>query len=166
MVDEVIEHALVGSMRKAGRFLHDSTGGRTGQRRILLTMLNQEALTQRELQDLMEVRSSSLCEMLAKLEASGAIIRHKSQEDKRQVNLALTSVGKQMALKMEKEYDLMVKKMFAALDEQEKQTLYTMMDRLITNWELLKEDDDFLCLAKEFYDGVSSPHPIRKEKKE
>lgn len=60
----VIEEKLQGQLRACGHFLHYNMGQKVGQARILTVLLERGIITQRELQDILEVRSGSLSEIL------------------------------------------------------------------------------------------------------
>ena len=79
------EHALAARLRACGHFLYYQTGGKAGQRRILVTLLKQEGLTQKELQDVLELSSGALSEILQKMDDASLIARKKSSDVKRQV---------------------------------------------------------------------------------
>ena len=76
---------LVGRLRECGHFLYYRMGKKSGQRRILVKILAQGSLTQRQLQEMMKLSSGAMSEILAKMEADGLITRAKSAEDRRQV---------------------------------------------------------------------------------
>lgn len=152
--DNTIDHMLASNMRACGHFLYYQTGGKTGQRRILLTLLEHGSITQRELQDILEIRSGSLSEILAKIEEDRYIKREKSDEDKRQVRLVLTESGRNRAFQMEEDYKRLIEKMFECLSEEEKKQLLIILEKLVKNWDYLKTDKMFEMAAKEFQGGI------------
>ena len=82
------EHVLATRLRACGHFLYYQTGGKAGQRRILVTLLRRGGLTQKELQDELELSSGALSEILQKMEDVALVERTKSCDDKRQIELA------------------------------------------------------------------------------
>ena len=70
-----------------------------------MTLLKQGNMTQRELQGILEIKSASLSEILAKIESEGFIQRVKSDVDKRQISLILTEEGRAEAQGIEAEND-------------------------------------------------------------
>ena len=60
----VIEEKLQGQLHACGHILHYNMGQKVGQARILTVLLERGIITQRELQDILEVRSGSLSEIL------------------------------------------------------------------------------------------------------
>ena len=134
------EHTLALRLRACGHFLYYQTGGKAGQRRILVTLLKQEGLTQKELQDVLEISSGALSEILQKMEDASLIARKKSSDDKRQVKLSLTPAGKDMALQVKAHYHRMLERMFECLDEQEKAQLGGILEKLVAHLDFLKTD--------------------------
>ena len=66
-----------------------------GQGRILKALSHLDAVTQKELGFIMEMRPQSLGELLQKLEAHGYISRRRSPRDKRSLIVELTEKGEQ-----------------------------------------------------------------------
>lgn len=137
------EHILASHLRACGHFLYYQTGGKTGQRRILLTLLKNEGLTQKGLQDILEISSGALSEILQKMEDSSLIGREKSPEDKRQVRLSLTSEGRSTALQAKENYIRVLQRMFECLDEGEKAKLDEILKKLVEHLDFLKDDPFF-----------------------
>lgn len=134
------EHVLASKLRACGHFLYYQTGGKAGQRRILVTLLRLGSLTQRELQDALEISSGALSEILQKMEEASLIARKKSKDDKRQVKLALTSAGTELALSAKAHYASMLDRMFECLDETEKSRLDEILGKLAGHLDALKSD--------------------------
>lgn len=67
------KYALASQFRAYGHFLYYQMGGKAGQRRILMTLLKQEGLTQKELKDLLEISSGALSEILQKMEDASLV---------------------------------------------------------------------------------------------
>ena len=60
-------------LRACGHFLHFNMGGKAGRKRVLATLLREGEISQRTLQDLLDIQSGSLSEILAKIEADGLL---------------------------------------------------------------------------------------------
>ena len=82
----------------AGRMLRrrPQGGPAQGQALVLSILLGREALSQRELQQLLGIQPGSLSELLSKLEAKGLITRQKA-EDRRGNLLRITDAGRAAA---------------------------------------------------------------------
>ena len=133
-VDNMLELGLITSLRICGRYLYFQAGEKTGQKRILTTLLRFGNKTQRELQRIKDIKSASLSEILAKIEAEGFIARMKSDEDKRQVELRLTEEGRKTAVRYKEEYACMAKELFEDLTDEEKEQLFTLLEKLVKKW--------------------------------
>lgn len=140
MADMHQEHALASRLRACGHFLYYQTGGKAGQRRILVTLLKRESLTQKELQDALEISSGALSEILGKMEEAKLIARKKSRDDKRQVKLTLTGAGREMALQVKAHYASMLGRMFECLNEEERARLDALLEKLVAHLDTLKID--------------------------
>ena len=137
------EHSLATRLRACGHFLYYQTGGKAGQRRILVTLLKRQNLTQKELQDTLEISSGALSEILQKMEESSLVERKKSLDDKRQVLLAITPVGQDMALRVKAHYTRTLERMFECLSEDEKTQLDGILNKLAEHLDSLKTDPLF-----------------------
>jgi len=141
------EQLLASQLRACGHFLYYQTGGKAGQRRILLYLLRHENPTQRELQELLEISSGALSEILQKMEDAGLVERKKSCGDKRQVDLALTIAGRERALEAKEHYTLTLESMFTCFGDEEAERLSASLAKLVAHLEVLKADPQFMAGA-------------------
>ena len=141
------EHLLAIRLRACGRFLYYQTGGKAGQQRVLMTLLRRETLTQKELQDILEISSGALSEILQKMEETSLVERKKSRDDKRHVMLALTPSGKDSALRMKAHYTRTLERMFECLGDKEKARLGEILETLVGHLDALKTDPLFAAGA-------------------
>lgn len=135
-----LEHELASHLRACGHFLFYQTGGKAGQRRILVTLLKRESLTQKELQDALDISSGALSEILQKMEDSGLVERKKSSDDRRQVELTLSVRGRETALETKADYHRTLEKMFECLSGPEKTQLGEILAKLVAHMDALKAD--------------------------
>lgn len=121
-------HHAVKTMGRArhrhGRFPH-------AQRRIL-SVLSEKPMEQRELLDTLDVRSSSLSEVLAKLEQNGLILRERDPRDKRGFVVSLTDAGKAEVSGYERDARLNADAVFSAFSDEERAKLRTLLVKLNT----------------------------------
>lgn len=99
-----------------------------GQRRALHYLLKQDGISQTDLLALMDVRPSSLSELLNKMEEKGHIERKEAHEDKRIRLIYLSKEGRSIAESMSK--SVKAKKIFGELDEVEKELLLSLLKKL------------------------------------
>lgn len=143
-----LERALAARLRVCGRFLYYQTGGKAGQRRILVMLLKRGCLTQKELLDALEVSPAALSEILGKMEEASLIERTKSADDKRQMKLSLLPYGRSMAVKAYEHYTYTLSRMFACLNEEEKSTFEVILGKLTSHLDTLKSDADLMAGAQ------------------
>ena len=137
------EHALAIRLKTCGRFLYYQVGGKAGQQRILMRLNSHGKSTQKELQDVLEISSGALSEILQKMEDSGLILRTKSAEDKRQVDLSLTPHGRETAHSVEAHYHRTLERMFECLSAEQKDQLEETLGILTAHLEEIKSDPAF-----------------------
>ena len=122
--------SLMGLWIRSHKALERRPADHRGVRRVLkLLKLGGGSLSQRELTELMGVMPGSLSELLGKMEARGLITRVRDEEDRRKVTVTLTEAGT-AKLEAQRPHDI-----FAALDENEKEQLKTLLAKLTAAWE-------------------------------
>lgn len=131
---DTLEDKLLWQLRTCGHFLHHNTGGKAGQHRILTILAERGDTTQKELQEILDVRSGSISEILNKVEADGFIERIQSKTDKRQMNLKLTESGREAASQMGQQSRDLVSELFAGLSEEEKEQLAGLLEKVLGDW--------------------------------
>ncbi|MDR1530445.1 MAG: MarR family transcriptional regulator [Burkholderiales bacterium] len=107
---------------------------RHAQGRILFILSEREGLNQRELLDMLHVRSATLSELLSKLERNQLILRQRDEKDKRNYRLFLTESGRATLEEHRKHRQEIATHLFAALDETERASLAALLTRLLTLW--------------------------------
>ncbi|MCL1949067.1 MAG: MarR family transcriptional regulator [Turicibacter sp.] len=111
-----------------------------GQGRILAFLQIKDGLSTKELSYMLDIRVSSLNEMLAKLEKGGFITRRPSESDKRVILNFLTEKGRTAPTEANEEFNL-----FGCLDPEEIHQLNGMMDKMIAHLETMtgtEQSDD------------------------
>jgi len=120
-------------LRRSQMFHHRAHGPMgapyQGQGRILALLKLKPEISQRELSTILDIRSQSLGELLAKLENQGYITRTPSAEDRRVMNISLTEAGKAAAEQKTEPADL--ESFFDCLTEEEQTTFSAYLGRLI-----------------------------------
>lgn len=129
-----LKRELLHRIRVCGHHLCFRSGEKSGPKRILMTLFKQGNMTQRELQGILEIKSASLSEILAKIESEGFIQRVKSDVDKRQISLILTEEGRAEAQGIEAENDRTAEELLGDLSLEEEQQLFYLLDKLVGKW--------------------------------
>jgi DNA-binding MarR family transcriptional regulator len=129
-----IDKMIIRNLRFCAGFLRHHTGERGGQRRVLRSLCERGAMTQRELLEEMGVRPSSLSELLGKLEIKGFVIKEKSTADKRNYNVAITGDGILELEEMRTQYEASMSGLLSGLEENEKIALAALLEKLRFQW--------------------------------
>ncbi|MDR2164153.1 MAG: MarR family transcriptional regulator [Zoogloeaceae bacterium] len=108
---------------------------RHAQGRILFILSEQEGLSQRELLDMLHVRSATLSELLFKLESNRLILRQRDERDRRNYRLFLTESGRATLEEHRQRRQETATRLFAALDATERASLSALLTRLLALWE-------------------------------
>ena len=142
------EHILAVRLKTCGRFLFYQVGGKAGQQRILMTLHTLGHMTQKELQDRLEISSGAMSEILQKMEDANLIERAKSADDKRQVDLALSEHGKVVALEVKERYHRSLARIFECYDDSQRDQLEELLGVLTQHLDELKSDPLFTQAAE------------------
>lgn len=113
---------------------HHEGGMHPGQSRLLAIIADKGRISQREVMDMLQVRSASLSELLHKLERHGYIIREKDDADRRNVILSLSERGEEAYRADALARGERMAAVFSALEEQEQEQLAALLTRLLAAW--------------------------------
>ncbi|MDR1064166.1 MAG: MarR family transcriptional regulator [Azoarcus sp.] len=116
-----------------GHFHRDAV--RHAQGHILSVLGESENVSQRELLERLHIRSASLSELLIKLEKSGAIVRRRSEKDKRNFLLQLTEQGRIELAEQHWRRRQNAERLFSVLSAAERESLSGLLIRLLDAWE-------------------------------
>lgn len=129
------EERLMFLVGKCGSILNNKHCGHNGQGMILKVLADRETITQSELQNIVDVKSGSLSEILAKMEEHDFITREKDENDKRKTNISITEKGKE-AVNLKKEQRLKSsQELFQNISEEEKEQLESILLKLFREWK-------------------------------
>ncbi|MBR3060709.1 MAG: MarR family transcriptional regulator [Oscillospiraceae bacterium] len=120
----------LGKLALCGRLAEQHRGRRRGQMHILRILEENGSMSQRVLQELLQIQPGSMSEIAAKLEVGGLIRRERSEEDKRRVTVSITEKGKEtLAALPQGAPDTL-----EPLTEEEQKLLTELLDKLIDAW--------------------------------
>ena len=126
-----------------GYFLHLHRGGRSGKQHVLVRLLKSGGtMAQRDLQETSPITSASLSEILAKLEGEGLVTRLRSETDRRQQTIALTSAGEARAREVVATRKAFDERALACLTDDEVADLADKLDRLAAHWHDLEVEQE------------------------
>ena len=125
---------------RCGQKLGSNNGKRQTQGRILKILYVHGPMTQKVLQDKLDIQPGSMSEIAAKLEHKGLLIREKDPADKRKILLTLTEAGRADVEQFQMQRKAMHARDFAALTQEEQQTLQRLLDKLLDSWSATPEE--------------------------
>ena len=108
--------------------------------RLLDCAAKNPGVSSRELCEFLDVRPSSLSEMLSRAEAEGFITRTVDEADRRIQRIALSEKGQKAVNDMEAARNAEAQKMTSALTEEEKEQFCALCDKLSAHMERLALD--------------------------
>lgn len=103
---------------------------RHGQARVLAAIAMKEGINQKELAFLLGIRPQTLGTMLQKLEEFELVERKKSEADGRAIEVRLTDAGRTHAAEIAERHALAAADILAVLDDEEKEQLGTLLDKI------------------------------------
>ena len=108
--------------------------------RLLACTAENPGVSSRELCELLDVRPSSLSEMLARAEADGLLTRAVDEEDRRIQRISLSEKGQRIISDMEAARSLDARKKTACFTDEEKQQFCALCNKLSEHIERLALD--------------------------
>lgn len=138
---EIDDLSLLHLFYQCSHRLH-ANGKFRGQGRLLILLLEKGTLTQRELIELTGRRSATLSEQLENLEKNGYITRTRNEQDRRNIDVALTPLGQEAAKNVQKERAERARTCFMELDNDDKAQLFQLLERLLTFWNSISEESE------------------------
>ena len=105
--------------------------GRTAQSDVLRILHRKGPLTQKQLQEKMNIRQATLSEMVSKMEAAGLLIKTRSQLDRRVTIIDLSDKGLEIMLSNREKHYAQRDALLSCFSDEEKQTLETLFRKWI-----------------------------------
>jgi DNA-binding MarR family transcriptional regulator len=127
--------------RSHGGNSHGHHGLYRGQAYLLHTVQAHEGVVQRDLAELMDIRPSSLTEIVAKMELDGLIERRQDARDQRLQHIHLTGKGTQTLAAMDENETGFSENLFACLTEEESATLLSLCNKLILSLDARSSEE-------------------------
>lgn len=140
-MDNIEDVTLLHLFHQCGHMLH-ANGKYSGQGRLLVQLLERGTLTQRELIQLTGRRSATLSEQLDHMEKAGLIIRTRNEQDRRNVNVALTEAGLEAAENAQNNRIQRAHTLFSSLTAEEKEQLFSLLQKLKISWNELSIESE------------------------
>ena len=123
-----------GMMPPVGPHGMHGPGKMLSRERVLEILLDyEEGARQKTIAEELRVNPSSMSEFINKLEENGYILREVDPADKRATLIRLTEKGRARASELTDEKEGQLKKLFAHLSEEEKETLIALLEKLVNH---------------------------------
>ncbi|MDR3320242.1 MAG: MarR family transcriptional regulator [Desulfovibrio sp.] len=116
------------------RIYHHQGHAEHAQTHILAILKAHGSINQRELLEMLNVRSTSLSELLDKLEHRGFITRARDERDKRNFIITATEQGKATTEGHEDARQKNADALFASLSDEDRQKLGELLGKLVNAW--------------------------------
>lgn len=127
-----------------------------GQQRVLAILAKEDGLIQSQLAEILDIRPSSLAELMKKMEKSGDVVRRAEEQDKRIKRIFLTDNGKQKAQIFSRTSEDRSESFFAGLTAEEQQTFSDYLQKISAGWQ-----EDFQRQAGRFVDPMDRLRQIQ-----
>lgn len=126
---------IIINLRDLGHVMRGLYEGRGSQKRVLIVLSEiGGAISQRDLTERLGIQPGSASEVVAKLEAAGAVRRSPGAADRRTMDVELTVAGRQMAAEARAQRARRHEEMFLCLSDGEKAQLLALLEKLSADW--------------------------------
>lgn len=125
-----MNNKLIWNFRDISHTMRRTSEGKGSQKRVLIILLENNGMTQKELTDRLGEQSGSASEILAKLEGNGMILRTANENDRRTTDVVLTEKGRVMAQEAYESRNARHQAMLEVLSDGEKETLIALLERV------------------------------------
>ncbi len=141
---------LIFKLHRIGRSMHrhpHHNGKHSHGRGRLLTLLREnDGITSHELAELLDVRPSSLSQMLSRLSEEGLIIRTSDENDRRISHISLSETGKALVSDIDADREADANRITSCFSDEEAEQFSTLCDKLCAHLEEMDkgcDHDDF-----------------------
>lgn len=111
-----------------------------GYSRVLDVLSKNDGLSQRQIAEVLCIRPQSASEAIASMEGQGLIEKRVNEHDKRSSLIYITQAGRQRQIDLRNERVENARRMFETLNEQEKDTLLTLLNKVASTLQENKEE--------------------------
>lgn len=140
---QTIGHRILHDLGFFGHYMHFNVGGRSGKQHTLAKLHKAGGqLSQRDLLERSGISSAALSEVLSKLEGEGLIVRERSEEDRRQMQIALTEEGTRRAVQLKAAFDQFEVECLSCLSDAEQVELLGLLDKLAAHWRGMERKEE------------------------
>lgn len=149
---EKISNELYDAVQKLNRYMHRNRhralntkeGIHRGRMKLLYLISKNDGIIQRDLAEMLDMRPSSLTEMISNLEKSSLVRREKDENDGRVMHVFLTDEGKKIIDNFIKAKDNMPDTVFNSLTVEEKEKMLELVNKVNLNLETIDTKEDVI----------------------
>lgn len=142
---EKISNELYDAVQKMNRYMHRSKhremktkeGIHPGQMKLLSIISKNDGIIQRELAEILDMRPSSLTEILSNLEKNSLITRKQDENDRRIMHVHLTEEGNSIIKDFKQAKDNLQDSIFNCLTLEEKEKMLEIVGKINSSLESL-----------------------------
>ncbi|MCM8711776.1 MarR family winged helix-turn-helix transcriptional regulator [Clostridium sp. SYSU_GA19001] len=136
--------------RHRHRILPPREGIHRGQMHLLFVISQNDGVIQRDLAEIMDMRPSSITEMLVNLEKNSLIIRKQNEKDKRAIHVYLTDEGKAAVNGFIQANDKLSTSFFSCLTKEEAEKMLELVNKINANFNIT-DDDTIKCYKEKMH---------------
>ncbi len=136
MYQRNINDELAINLQRLGLVLRALSDGPGSQKRVLTQLMECDSVTQCELTEMLDIKSGSVSEVLAKLERAGLIVRTENERDRRTTDIRLTDEGRQRAQEAVEQRTKRQEEMFSCLTDAQKKDLLRLLQKMNADWDV------------------------------
>lgn len=125
------EERLNRSLRRCGHYLYHHSAGQR-QRMVLRLLEENGTMSQKDIQESLNIQPGSVSELISKLERKGLVERQRDEDDRRRVTLHLTEAGKEV---QRTDRDTWMRESYQVLSGEEMEQMTRLLERLLDSWE-------------------------------
>ena len=119
---------LMGRMHHCHHHMHR---GQHAQGKVISILLEHGPISQSQLLEILDIRSSSLSELISKLERNGLISRERNEADRRSFIVSATKEAEDMFSNVENNERGSAEQPFASLENEEKEELRRLLLKIV-----------------------------------
>ena len=170
-MNDKISTELYDALQKMNRYMHRSKhrsmkrkeGVHPGQMKLLSIISKNDGIIQRDLAEILDMRPSSLTEMVSNLEKNSLISRKQDENDRRIMHVYLTEEGKKIIESFKQAKDDLHDSVFNCLTLDEKEKMLEIVRKVNSSLESLDNlsEDSIIGQDKCCYHGHGEHHGHR-----
>ncbi|MFT9077212.1 MarR family winged helix-turn-helix transcriptional regulator [Ethanoligenens sp.] len=130
-------HRLGRQMHRCAHRIGHAEGYYREQSRLLMLIAENDGVIQRDLAEEMDVRPSSMTEMLSKMEQLGLVERRQDEKDQRVMHIFLTEQGKNAAKASQNATEEMANTLFAGLADEDVGKMLELTEKLCAHLDAM-----------------------------